>query len=143
MSVFRHIGVCVDDSQAAANALDTARRMRQANASLSVVHCVEPPSFLVNLAAGLGGGVVPDSGPMVDAARAWVETLTEQGETPVVLEGSPARTISEWARDHGCDLLVLATSSTGSAEGGLLGSVAQRLALDAPCSTLLVRGTAD
>jgi len=139
MSAFSRIAVCVDDSPAAARALEVARAMR-GGARMSLVHCVEPPSFLVNLAAGLGGGVVPDSGPLVEAARAWVGTLVEGDEEPVVLEGGPAREVARWAREHGCDLLVMA-SSRSAAERSVLGSFSQRLTLEAPCSTLLVHPT--
>jgi len=134
---FSNIAVCVDDSPAAALALRTARALLHGDARLSVVHCVESPSFLVNLAAGLGGGVVPDSGPLLEAAQAWVETLVDTGEQAVVLQGSPAREIREWAEEAGCDLLVMATSR-GAAERSVLGSFSQRMALEAPCSTLLV-----
>ena len=136
MSAFSRIAVCVDDSPAAGRALEVARAMR-GTARLSVVHCVEPPSFLVNLAAGIGGGVMPDSGPLLEAATAWVATLAEGDEEPVVLQGSPAREVARWAQESGCDLLVMA-SARSAAERSVLGGFSQRLTLDAPCSTLLV-----
>ena len=140
MSAFARIAVCVDDSPSALRALEVARSLGARH--LTVVHCVEPPSFLVGLAAGIGGGIMPDSGPLLDAARAWVSTLTDEGEDGMVLEGSPARTIAHWAREQGCDLLVMA-SSRGAAERSVLGSFSQRMAHEAPCSVLVVHQDAE
>lgn len=136
-SPFRHIAVCVDDSPEAAEALATARRIAGDDTRVSVVHCVEPPSFLVSLAAGLGGGVIPDATPLLEAADAWVRTIAQDDEDAHVLQGAPAREVGRWAAEHGCDLLVMA-SSRSAAERSVLGSFSQRLALEAPCSTLIV-----
>lgn len=135
---FSNIAVCVDDSDAARRALDAARAIRPAGASLSVVHVVEPPSMLVELSLGVSGGVVGDVDAQAEAARAWLESLGEPGEAVEVLVGRPAvETLLGWAADAGCDLLVTATNR-GRVERRLLGSFTRRVVEDAPCAVLTV-----
>jgi nucleotide-binding universal stress UspA family protein len=136
MVTFANIAVCVDDSDAAGLALDAARSIRPEGATLTLLHVVEPPSFLVELSA-LGGGIVRDKGPIEEAANAWLQSLAEPGERALVLEGSPAQTVIDWASQHDCDLLVMATARS-SGERHILGGFSHRVTANAPCSTLLV-----
>lgn len=137
---FRSIGVCVDDSDAARTALGAAREIAAPDAIVNLVHVVEQRSFLVELAIGIGGGVANDTDALMETAQAWLESLADEGEQVVVLTGHPAEAIADWARDSGCDLLVMATHR-GHHERTLLGSFSQRLSAAAPCSTLLVHPT--
>jgi len=57
----------------------------------------------------------------------------------VVKEGKPARTIVEYARDNGCDLIVLGSRGVGETESMLLGSVSQKVSMLADCAVLIVR----
>jgi nucleotide-binding universal stress UspA family protein len=139
--IFTRIAVCVDDSDAARLALDAARGLAPGAASVTLIHVVEPPSFLVELAAGVGGGIVGDTGAMIEAAQAWLGSLAEPGEEVVVLSGNPVSEVAEWAADAGCDLLVMATHR-GAVPRALLGSFSQRMTSAAPCSTLLVHPAA-
>jgi nucleotide-binding universal stress UspA family protein len=134
---FQRIGVCVDDSPAAGAALDSARSLRPPGGELWLVHVVEPPSFLLELAAGIGGGMVSDIDTLVAAATAWLESLADNGEHVVVLQGNSAAEVANWARTAECDLLVMAAMSD-PATRSVLGSFSQRLTHSAPCSTLLV-----
>ena len=59
------------------------------------------------------------------------------GSEGVLLEGHPATVVSEWARDAQVDLLV-AVRHRGKVEHMLLGSFAQHLAYNAPCTVMLV-----
>lgn len=137
---YPHIACCVDDTEAARRALAEARRLRAAAPGrLSVVHVIAPPNLLVSVAAQLGGGVVHDAELEHEAARMWLENLVDgmPAAEPVLLEGTPDETAVAWAREAGCDLLVVASHS-GPVERALLGSFAGHLGQHAPCPVLLV-----
>lgn len=140
MSVAYHRIACfIDDSAAAARALAHAAALRDATgAALQVVHVLAPPAFLVSLAAGLGGAPVHDTEVEREAAEMWLaEEARSVGAEGVLLEGHPASTAAEWARESGADLLVVATHR-GLVERTLLGSFAGYVAHHAPCPVFLV-----
>jgi universal stress protein A len=136
---YDHIACFIDDSDAASRALSHAAALRDATgARLSVVHVLAPPAFLVSLAAGLGGAPVHDTELEREAAEMWLaeEARSVEAEA-IMLEGHPANTASEWAREAGVDIMVAARHG-GGAERALLGSFASHLAHHAPCSVFLV-----
>ncbi len=140
MSVtYSHIACFIDDSEAAARALSHAGALREATgARLSVIHVLAPPAFLVSLAAGLGGAPVHDAELEKDAAEMWLaEEARSVGGEALLLEGHPASTATEWARDADVDILVVA-AHRGLVERTLLGSFAGYVAHHAPCSVFLV-----
>lgn len=141
MSVaYDHIACFIDDSDAASRALAHADALREATgARLSVVHVIAPPAFLVSLAAGFGGAPVHDPEVERDAAEMWMaeEARTIPGAEAVLLEGHPASTACEWAREQGVDVMTAATHR-GLVERALLGSFASYLAHHAPCPVFLV-----
>jgi nucleotide-binding universal stress UspA family protein len=57
----------------------------------------------------------------------------------VLLEGDPAEEIVRYARDAGIDLIVMGTHGRTGLERLLMGSVAERVLLDALCSVLVVK----
>ena len=59
--------------------------------------------------------------------------------TTRVLEGSPKKEIVEEAERWGADLIMVGSHGYGPIERFLLGSVAQAVALHAPCSVEIVR----
>lgn len=112
---FAHAAACVDRSEAGRRALAEARRLLPAR--LSVVHVAAAPRltgrrFLRALVAD-----VPDA-------------------EPVLLWGPPADRIVSWAREARPDVVVAASHAGRMA--GALGSTARRLAIAAPCPTLIV-----
>jgi nucleotide-binding universal stress UspA family protein len=56
-----------------------------------------------------------------------------------ILEGSPKKAIVEEAKRWGADLIIVGAHGHGPAERFLLGSVAQEVAIHAPCSVEIVR----
>jgi nucleotide-binding universal stress UspA family protein len=56
-----------------------------------------------------------------------------------ILEGSPKKVIVEEAKRWGADLIIVGAHGHGPAERFLLGSVAQEVAIHAPCSVEIVR----
>ena len=137
---YEHIACFIDDSAAAHRGLAHAVSLRALSGGrLSVVHVVASPGYLISLAASFGGGTLPDAALEREAAQMWLEEQTRdlEGAHPVLLEGHPAGAACDWARDAGCDLLVVATHR-GLVERSLLGSFAGHMAHHAPCPVLLV-----
>jgi nucleotide-binding universal stress UspA family protein len=137
---FAHIACCIDDSAAASRALAHADALRALSGGrLSVVHVIPSPAFLTSLAASLGGAPVHDTGLEHEAAEMWLDEQVQgrEGAEAILLEGNPAETACEWARDAGCDVLVVA-SHRGRVERVLIGSFAGHVAHHAPCPVLLV-----
>jgi nucleotide-binding universal stress UspA family protein len=57
----------------------------------------------------------------------------------VLLEGDPAGEIVAFARDAGMDLIVMGTHGRTGLERLLMGSVAEKVMREAPCSVLVVK----
>jgi nucleotide-binding universal stress UspA family protein len=57
----------------------------------------------------------------------------------VMLEGDPAAEIVRYARESGIDQIVLGTHGRTGVERLLMGSVAERVMREAPCSVLVVK----
>jgi universal stress protein A len=57
----------------------------------------------------------------------------------VLLEGDPAQEIIQYARESGSDLIVLGTHGRTGRERLLMGSVAEKVMRDGPCSVLVVK----
>lgn len=87
-----------------------------------------------------------------DDASYWRNQLKQirpvDGSIPVnhvFLEGDPATEIVRYATDRGVDLIVMGTHGRTGLERLLMGSVAEKVMREAPCSVLVVklpRGTA-
>lgn len=57
----------------------------------------------------------------------------------VLLEGDPAAEIVRYAAEAGVDVIVLGTHGRTGVDRPLMGSVAERVVRDAPCSVLVVK----
>ena len=57
----------------------------------------------------------------------------------VLLEGDPASEIVNYARESGSDLIVMGTHGRTGLERLLMGSVAEKVMRDAPCSVLVAK----
>ena len=57
----------------------------------------------------------------------------------IVREGKPARTLLEYAKDNGIDLVVVGSRGVGEVDSALLGSVSQKVSLLSDCTVLIVR----
>jgi len=136
MAGFARIVVCIDDSPGAQDALEVARSVRAEGGTLTLVHVIPPPTFLTELAAGLGGGIIQDQTPLIEIAEGWIAAVANDDEDSTVLEGNPTHSVADWARDHGADVIVVARH--GGPEKTVLGSFSQKLVSIAPCAVLLV-----
>ncbi len=101
-------------------------------ASLTVVYVFKPEA-----------GERPDDAATRKYWRAQLEQIRPANpDIPVhhaFLEGDPPTEIVRFARDAGMDLIVMGTHGRSGAERLVLGSVAERVLRDAPCSVLVVK----
>jgi nucleotide-binding universal stress UspA family protein len=106
-------------------------------AELTLLHVLEMPA-----------GVIPDwyggAVPIIDTSAIWqAETEAAQSYLTdsfqglkvhrVVVEGDAAQTIDDYAREHGVDLIMMATHGYGLFRTLLLGSVTAKVLHDTPC----------
>jgi nucleotide-binding universal stress UspA family protein len=71
-----------------------------------------------------------------------VEKSAAEADVPLeslVLYGDPAEELIHFAREKGCDVIVIGSSGKGVVKRTLLGSVSTKVALHAPCSVYIVR----
>jgi nucleotide-binding universal stress UspA family protein len=91
--------------------------------------------------------VTPGEPPDEDAARRYWRNQLEQIRPVdpgirvrhVFLEGDPAAEIVRYGRDAGADVIVMGTHGRTGVERLLMGSVAEKVLRDAPCSVLVVK----
>lgn len=57
----------------------------------------------------------------------------------LVVYGDPAEELIHFAREKGCDVIVIGSSGKGKVKRTLLGSVSTKVALQAQCSVYIVR----
>lgn len=136
----------VDFSEESAAALAAAKVMaRTYGARLDVVHVVEHPTFahqyepfynraldysFPRAAAKVGAALTEF---LDDVAGPEVETHCE------VLEGSPAKSVVDYAERHDAGLIVIATHGLTGLEHFLLGSVTERVVRMAHCPVLTMK----
>ena len=113
------------------------------NASLDVLHVVEPLPFPVPLVGAVTiHDLIPDP---IDQAKRQLDRLVEtSGGLPVststhVAEGHAATTIAEEAEKNDVDLIVMSSHGRTGAERVVLGSVTARVVRRAPCPVCVVR----
>jgi nucleotide-binding universal stress UspA family protein len=137
LSLYGHIGCCVDETPASMAALEHARELWvPGEGVLSLVH-VAPVPLIVE---SVDGESVASPRDINAQERAWLDDLarTVPGAVPVLLEGRPGPEIARWAGTAGVDLLVAARHHGGWG-AAVLGSVTRHLVDHAPCPVLVVR----
>jgi nucleotide-binding universal stress UspA family protein len=75
---------------------------------------------------------------IMDQSKAALESFAAESAKgirikPVLLEGDPGQVIAQYARETGCDLMVMPTHGYGPFRRFLLGSVTAKVLHDAPC----------
>ena len=148
MNSYQTFIVPYDFSEHARAAADTAADLaRRLDASLHLVHVVQPPSF--------GYGATPAAVPiplnLVEIRAGALGALQELARSlepiagPVqahVVEGlSIADALQEEAERLGADLIVMGTHGRTGIARVFLGSVAERTLRQAPCPVLTVRSS--
>ena len=147
MIALKRILVATDFGDAAGVALDYGREFaRTFGASLDVLHVADNA---IARGFGVDGFTVDYSALQRDleaAARKQLDALLDEEDRtmlhakPVLLiSGSPALAIVEYARESQADLILMGTHGRGGMAHLLMGSVAERVVRIAPCPVLTVR----
>jgi nucleotide-binding universal stress UspA family protein len=104
-------------------------------ASLTILYVYVPGVSV----PGLAGNGAPDR-------RYWQEQLEQIRPVDptipvhhVLLEGDPAAEIVRYAHDAGMDLIVMGTHGRTGLERLLMGSVAEKVMRESPCSVMVVK----
>jgi nucleotide-binding universal stress UspA family protein len=130
-----------DFSAAAANAARSAARLaRNLGDSVLLVRVIEPPASVYPelLETGAFEAALRKSNEaLMEKAAA---SLREQGITVegLVLTGSPAKALAALADEGKARVIVMGTRGRSALASLLIGSVAERTVLEAPCPVLLV-----
>jgi nucleotide-binding universal stress UspA family protein len=139
----RKILVAYDSSEASLEAVRCAQVWASAfGARVVLFHAVEPvvyPTFYTVVAVQDDYVKSLETGCKSALEKAAVEHLTGIESECVVIHDSAARGITTYAREHDCDLVVLATRGLSGVAHVLLGSVAERVVRSADVPVLTVR----
>lgn len=138
---WKKILVPTDFSENSLSALREARRFLQVHAALELVllHVTEA-AF-----EGLRIHTTESHRERDEQARQDLQRLAtehfplSQGVTTLVKEGQADETICDTARNCGVDAILIATQGRTGLKHFLLGSVAEKVVRQAPCSVLVVR----
>ena len=76
---------------------------------------------------------------IISAAKELATSAGVKKVSSVIREGKPARTLLDYAKSHGIDLIVIGARGVGELEAALLGSVSQKVSMLSPCSVMIVR----
>lgn len=147
MIALKRILVATDFGEAAEVALNYGREFaRLFGANIDVLHVAEnvtPRAFGTD-------AIVPNFAELQrevdEAARRHLDALLtdedrrELNATPVLLTSpATARTIVQYAKESGADLILIGTHGRSTMEQLLMGTVAERVVRFAPCPVLTVR----
>jgi len=144
MSDYKHILVAIDFSKSAEQILNKAREISDRNkAKLTLLHIVEylPPIDSVYEPI-LASNWVVDENEMLNQAKDSLEQFSKQHNLDTaqlhVLLGTPKYEISQFVKDHQCDLVVMGSHGRHGINI-LLGSTANAVLHEMPCDILAVK----
>lgn len=139
VSVFDHVAVCVDHSEAADDAVDLGRALASPDGRITLVHATEVTSQL--------GWVKMIAIPDLDWVPIGTELLDQLSEKvpeaeTALLRGHPSVSVVQWVEQEHPDVVICAAHD-GLMARTLLGSVSSYLAYHLPCPVAIARpGTA-
>jgi universal stress protein E len=146
---FKRVVACLDFSDVSRRAvLEAARLARLEGASLDIVHVFEPPWRQLHyfapmsenspeFQAGYRAEVVSKMRNLCEPMKAELAGVTHAFKLEE--HHSAGRGIIEYATNNPVDLIVLGTQGRSNLRDVLLGSTAERLLRQTPCSILTVR----
>ena len=138
------IMVATDFSPTSKEALEYGRMLAERfGVPLHLVHVCEQPAMAAAWSDGYSLMLADLEKEVRKEAEQRLASMIAPGwKIPVtteVLNGSPARTLVEAAREHGVSLIVMGTHGYSGLAHVVLGSVAERVVRTAPCPVLTVR----
>lgn len=131
----RTVVVPVDLEQAPRSAVTTALQAAKTPAGVHIVYVLPElePSLTIQ---------IDTAHRLANAEQSLLTWLAEhrfEGVTPHVRVGRAARAVVDLATELGADLVIVEAWPHGAVSRALIGSVAERIARQAPCPTLLMR----
>jgi nucleotide-binding universal stress UspA family protein len=132
----------IDFSKYSMDALNGAAELaRDIGAELHVLHVVAPHrSFLEQESTELVRETAMVDQTEEELARIKKDVLGNSDKVvTAVVTGPPVVKIAEYARDKKIDLIMMATHGHTGAEHLVIGSVAEKVARNSPCSVLIFR----
>jgi nucleotide-binding universal stress UspA family protein len=145
MIALKRILVATDFSEPAKVAVAYGRDLaRQYDAALHVVHVIENVLAYYGSEAGFALADV-ERNIAVSVQKDLDAAIAADGDGPLnavaVVEraSNVAQAITDYARNHAIDLIVVGTHGRGAVSRFLMGSVAERVVRSAPCPVLTVR----
>ncbi|BDG05227.1 universal stress protein [Anaeromyxobacter oryzae] len=144
MAEWKKITCAIDLSDPARLAMESAAELARAlGAELTLLYVHEPaPLAAVDLLVTPQGVAELSMEETEEALAGWRATAAEISAAPVrsiIRTGPAAAEILAHAREQGADLLVLGTHGRKGLAKLAFGSVAEKVAKQAPCPVLLVR----
>ena len=141
---FTHILVPMDFSPASAAALIRAKQLAERfGARLSLLHVVTDPQARGTWTSEIYVPAIPEvRDRLLNAARQRLtETLMEEERARLQVTvdarvGAVADVITEIARNHAIDLIVMGTHGRRGIAHLVMGSIAERVVREAPCAVL-------
>jgi nucleotide-binding universal stress UspA family protein len=147
MTQVRRILCATDYSKTSAKAFATALTLAKANrATLTVLHVFTPYMPVVSEDYISGATLEQIDADARRSSQRQLTRLTEKAKhtgvraVGMMAEGEPARQIVRAARSKRADLIVVGTHGRTGFNRFLVGSVAQRVVVTAPCPVVTVRG---
>ena len=135
----KNVVVPIDFSDNSLEAIRTALELVTEPTDVHVVHVVVP---LDAMSPGVLWGTVDDSSRKMAVERHTDEYLEKHeciGVTRDVLVGDPGGQITKYAKESGCELIVIPSHGYHGFKRLLLGSVAERVIRHAECPVLVLR----
>ncbi len=142
------IVAATDFSDASKSALEQAASLaRFWDADLVLLHVLEPLLHLHGLTATIAGESEVYTVEPEDLEPEWSALISETDLTQIdhrheTVKGECSAAIAKATESLGADLLVIATHGRTGFSHAILGSVAEAVLEDAPCSVLVVRAAA-
>jgi len=133
--------VCFDGSEWSKRALKQAIILAQKfNSHITVLSVIPKVCFLE---IGVDCAIVEaifkaETEGNINSAKKIMDEQGVKGET-LILEGTPADVIVDYAKNKGVDLIVIGSKGKDATERTLFGSVTQKVAVNATQSVLIVR----
>lgn len=144
MADYQNILVAVDFSKAADTVINRAMEIaKRHRAKLHLVHVVEylPPIDIAYEPVLTSAWMVNEEA-LVSQARISLKTFCSQHQltdaSQIVIVGSPRHEITQYAREHQCDLVIMGSHGRHGL-GLLLGSTTNGVLHDMPCDVLAVK----
>lgn len=145
MQPFKKILVPVDFSDCSKQALADAIAIGEGmSAEVTVLHAYENPAYVLPM-SGYVGPTADMLARLRDQLTDELEALADQAREKKLeaktelIEGIPYKTVVDFAKQWGADLIVMGTHGRTGLSHALTGSVAERVVRLAPCPVLVSR----